>query len=62
MLCLVIADYKSDKEYVGRALNDHRFVRRRGNLRPEAEQQRLNQQRKQQTAVLEKKRGDAKKQ
>ena len=53
MLCLVIADYKSDKEYVGRALND---------LRPEAEQQRLNQQRKQQTAVLEKKRGDAKKQ
>ena len=42
----MIADHESDKENVGRALNDIRFVRRRWNLRPEADERRLNQQRK----------------
>ena len=62
LLWLVISDHKSDKEYVGRALNDQRVVRRRRKAEQEAEQQRLNQQRKQQTTVLEKKWGDPKKQ
>ena len=62
MLCLVIADYKSDKEYVGRALNDHRFVRRSGNLRPEAEKRGVKPRRKQQRVLRQKKRSEAEKQ
>ena len=42
MLWLVISDHESDKAFVGRALCDRRFLRRRKSLRPEAEKRGVN--------------------